>query len=125
MIIALLTALLLGGGGEKAPEIFGKEHQEAVQFAIDNEEHAAAVVAEMRAAQKLSNSFTKDTQALLKRWRNLDAAPDSGRAELAPLLAETDDLRAKTLESFADSIFRMREKATPEEWAAVAEILTD
>ena len=118
MLVALLVALLLGGGGGEGLELFSKRHRKIVEEIVVDEERAAAVVDEMKRAQKRLDGTAKQGRALVKRWRKIDDDPDSGRAELEPMLREADAYRSEALKAFADSIFEMREQITAEEWEA-------
>jgi hypothetical protein len=117
MLIALLTVLLLGGGGDI--DVFDKEHRRLVQEFIADEEKAAAVTAEMKNAQKSFDRHAKWTNGLVKRWRKSDANPDSGKAELETFLREADAHRSDVLRVYADAILEMRAQVTAEEWDAL------
>jgi alkylhydroperoxidase family enzyme len=125
MLIALLTMLLLGGGGGEGLEVFGKKDHKLAQDVVADEERAAAVVAEMKAAQKRFDQSTKETRGLIKRWRKTDADADAGRAELESMLREAEENRSEAVGIFADAIFAMRQEVTAEEWAAYRQGLED
>jgi len=118
MLIALLTVLLLGGGGGEGLEVFSKKHRKIVQEIVVDEARAAAVVAEMKRAQKSFDGTAKQSRRLIKSWRKIDDDPHSGHPELEPMLREADEYRSEALKSFADSIFELRAQLTAEEWDA-------
>jgi uncharacterized protein YoxC len=118
MLIALLTVLLLGGGGDGL-EVFSKKDRKLVEETVADKDRSAAAVAEMKAAQKRLDGAAKQSRGLIKRWRKMDADVDSGRAELEPMLSEAVEYRSEALKAFADSIFEMRKQLTAEEWAAL------
>ncbi len=119
MLVALLVAFLMGGGGGGGIDAYTKEHHKLVKEFVADEERAAAVVAEMKSAQKSINGSVKEIRGVVKRWKKIDADPGSGRAELEPLLRESTEIRSDALRAYTDSLFEMREQMTAEEWEAV------
>ena len=118
MLIALLTALLLGGGGGDGLEVFSKKHRKIVKEIVVDKTTAAAVIAEMKGAQKRFDRTAKQSRGLIKSWRKIDNDHDSGRAELEPMLREAVDYRSEALKTFVDTIFELRAQLTAEEWEA-------
>lgn len=116
MLVALMTIMLLGGGGL---EVFSKEQRKLAQEMIEDEDRASAVVGEMKSAQKSFNDTSKQIGKLIKSFKKIDSDHDAGRAELEPLLRQGDQVRVEAQKVLIDAIFEMRQQMTPEEWSAV------
>ena len=104
MLIALLTAMLFGGGGDL--DVFGKQHQKLVREIVVNEDAADAVVAEMKSTQKTLDQIAKRANKLTKTWRKVDRDRAARGEQLEPLLEEAEGYRKEALDAFTDSIFR-------------------
>ena len=118
MLVALLTLILLGGGGND-PKVFDKVHRNLIEQVVDDDERSAVVLAEMKAAQKELDQTSKQLQDVVKRWGQLDADKSAGRETLEPLLGEAREIQLDAAQAFVDSVFEMRSQLTEEEWGEV------
>ena len=117
MLVALVTLLLLGGGG--GVDVFSKEARKHVQEVVVDDARADAVVAEMKSAQKSLNNANKEIGKLFKSWGKADSDLDSQGVELESRLRQADGLRSEAMSTFTDSLFLIRDQMTAEEWAAL------
>ena len=117
MLVALFTILFLAGGGGGL-EAFTKESQKIVKEYVADEAAADATVAEMKSAAKSLNNVAKDGLKRFKEWSKADSDYGTGPAELRPIVNGANEHRAQASEIFTETIFKMREHMTAEEWDA-------
>jgi hypothetical protein len=117
VLIALVTAMFLAGGGATY-DLFGKDAQKAIVSVLEDTEQEKQVKALMKQGAKSGQKDAKELAKLMKSWLKADLDPASGRAEFDQMFAEAQSLRSEAQESFLDVVFAIQEKVTAEQWEA-------
>ena len=122
MLMALLAAYLLGGGGASGgiltvPEV--KQIQARVEASVDDssrEEAAAAELAALKAEiKRFDKAFGKSGKRLAKLFKDHESGAAEMQAALDDLNSDWVDAQSEALEIRA----RLKEQLTREEWQAV------
>ena len=80
MLIALVTAMFLAGGGATY-DLFGKDAQKAIVSVLEDATQEKQVKALMKQGAKTGKKASKEVASLMKTWLKADLDPTSGRAE--------------------------------------------
>ena len=115
MLIALVTAMLLGGGGATY-DLFRKDAQKTILSVLEDAEQEKQVKALMKQGRKSGQKASKELASLMKAWLKADLDPASGRVEFDQMFAEARSLRLETHETFLDVVFEIRDQVTAEQW---------
>ena len=117
MLIALMTAMILAGGGATY-DLFGKDAQKTIVSVLEDAEQEKQVKALMKQGAKSGQKDSKKLASLMKAWLKADLDPASGRAEFDQMFAQAQSLRSETQKSFLDVVYAIRDKVTAEQWEA-------
>ena len=114
MLIALLTMMLLGGGGGIDP--FPKDVQKRVVTIVADESRAEGIVAQMRYIQGVGAEAGKEAHARFKAWTKKDLDHDAGPELLTEALDEADAAREASIRKFTDGLYAMKAQMSRAEW---------
>ena len=122
MLMALLAAYLLGGGGASGgiltvPEV--KQIQARVEASVEDASRAEAAAAELAALKAEIKAFDKTFGKSGKRLSKLFKDHDAGAAEMQAAL---DDLNSDWVDAQSEALeirARLKEQLTREQWQAV------
>jgi len=116
MLIALITAMLLGGGLEP---LFGKETRVAVKETITDTQRQKEVLGSLKEIESSRKKPSKSGGAARKDLARLEADRSADAADIRAIYDEILGFRGESHQALIDGIFSMREIMTEEEWQAV------
>ena len=117
MLIALLAALLLGGGD--AEPIFDKQTRKAIKQTVTDEERKKEVLGVIKRVEKSRDRLAKAAGGARKELKRLESDRSAPVDDLHGLVDRILEARSGVHQAFVDGILEMREIMTEEEWIAV------
>lgn len=117
MLIALLIAMLSGGGADIP--VIPKETQKMVSEVIVEADRARLVKREMKRINKTNKAYGKFLRKKGKAFYKLLAQYDAEEEDFQPLVDDIHAERVRVKELFLDAIFEIRDQTTREEWDAL------
>jgi hypothetical protein len=116
MLIALLTVVLLGGGGTP---FFPKETKVAIREVVVDPMRQKAVLGTIKDVEGFRKKPNKDGQKARKELARLESDHSAEAEEIRAAYEVIVDYRREVSEAYTDAIFEMRANMTSEEWLAV------
>jgi len=114
MLIALLTALLLGGG--QAYELIAKDVQKRVVEVVEDEDRARSIQVLMRTSSTRLEAEMDVVQGRVKAWTKADLDPATGRETYEELMRAVEDDRQRAQQYGFDALFAMKAQMSRAEW---------
>ena len=119
MLAAIITILILGGGGAFGPMVFIDEARDNVENVITDEEQLKAVRADLKAMKGRAKDYSKAMNKLTKDYRkefgDHDIQGDTMDAYWGQLLS-LNETYSKDLTAMR---FDLRDQMTREQWEAL------
>ena len=117
MLIALLTVMLLGGGGYDL-STFIAEGPENIESAVEDPQRRQTAMDILLAMEDFMSSDNSETTALIERTQQAFSEEKVWSAEeLDALFAEARSLKAERAERFIELRLELKAALTGEEWA--------
>ncbi len=119
MLAAIITILILGGGGAFGPMIYLDEARENAETVITDEDQQKEIRADLKEMKGRTKDYLKAMNKLIKSTRKEFGVHDVDNANLNEQWDQLLTLNKSYSEDIMNMRFELRDQLTREQWAGL------